>query len=80
MLKHRTIFIIISLISLLFLQIEAANAGLLSKWRLELEQALSPFMVVGSGVALILVTLLYFAVFDKSLNIKESSESESQRF
>ncbi|MBL7902318.1 MAG: hypothetical protein JNK73_10005 [Bacteroidia bacterium] len=76
MLKHRTIFFILALIALLFLQIEAANAGLLGKWRRILEQTLSPFLVVTSGIALMVFALVYFAVFDKSLNIKERQEQE----
>lgn len=76
MIKHRTVFFILALITLLFLQIEAANAGLLSKWRRVLEQTLSPFLVVTSGIALMVFALVYFAVFDKSLNIKESQEQE----
>ncbi len=74
MLKHRTVFFILLLIALLFLQIEAANAGLLSKWRRLLEQTLSPFLVVTSGIALMVFALVYFAVFDKSLNLKEGQE------
>ncbi len=76
MLKSRTIFVILALIALLFLQIEAANAGLLSKWRRVLEQTLSPVLVVTSGIALMVFALVYFAVFDKSLNINETQEHE----
>jgi hypothetical protein len=74
MLKHRTVFFILLLIALLFLQIEAANAGLLSKWRRLLEQTLSPFLVVTGAIALMVFALVYFAVFDKSLNLKEGQE------
>jgi hypothetical protein len=74
MLKPRTVFIIFALISLLFLQIEAANAGLLGKWRQVVEQTLSPVLIIGSGVVLMVFALVYFAVFDKSLNINETQE------
>jgi hypothetical protein len=39
-----------------------------------LEQTLSPFLVVTSGIALMVFALVYFAVFDKSLNLKEGQE------
>lgn len=77
MLKHRTVFFIFALVTLLFLQIEAANAGLLGKWRRMLEQTLSPFMLLASGIALMVSALVYFAVFDKSLNINETKEHDA---
>ena len=77
MIKPRTIIVILLLISLLFLQIEAANAGLLNKWRQAVEQTLTPFFIVSSGIALMVFALVYFAVFDKSLNINDSQEPKS---
>jgi len=77
MLKFRTVFIIFALISLLFLQIEAANAGLLGKWKRVLEQTLSPVLIVSSGIGLMVFALVYFAVFDKSLNVNETQEPET---
>ncbi len=74
MIKPRTIIVILLLISLLFLQIEAANAGLLNKWRQAVEQTLTPVLIVSSGIALMVFALVYFAVFDKSLNINDSQE------
>jgi preprotein translocase subunit Sec61beta len=77
MITSRTIVVMCLLVSLLFLLIEAAQAGLLSRWRHELERAISPFYVVFSSVALMVLALVYFLVFDKSLNINEAQDSES---
>ncbi|MCU0359327.1 MAG: hypothetical protein MUF75_01210 [Bacteroidia bacterium] len=76
MIKPRTLFIMCLLVALLFLLIEAADAGFLSLWRQELEQTVSPFFVVFSGIAIMVLTLVYFAIFDKSLNITEARDKE----
>lgn len=70
--KARTVKIIVVLIGLLFLNIEAAHAGLLFK--LKAVMSMDTVYIILSAALIVAIGLgfVFFAFFDNSLNLEET--------
>jgi len=66
--------IILLLVALLFLQIEAANAGLMAVIKAELENFLTFSSLVFTFSLCFSLILVYYAFFDTSLNLKDEDQ------
>lgn len=72
LIRKRTLAIILLFGLLLCLQIEAAEAGLLADLKQHVKGLISPFSLLMVGCTLFSAVLVYFAIFDKSLNLREN--------
>lgn len=74
--QRRTWFLIFVLAALFCLQVEAAEAGLLSLLKQQLAEQFDLSTILFLGFALLAAFLAYVAWIDKSLNLRENADSE----
>lgn len=72
-LRKRTLTVILLLALLLCLLIEAAEAGLLLRFKSNLSGLFQPFNILLLFLFLLAGVIAYVALVDKSLNLKENS-------
>ncbi len=76
--KGSTLKIIILLTGLLFLNIEAAQAGLLIKMKSFIGENLHVNTVFIIAAFIIAIVFTYYALFDRSLNIKDQQSKSGK--